>query len=79
MSACMMQAFQKEAMEHTPIPQASYESLGAGGHRSAWGTWFEVTKPWSVMNSTIEVIAQSSACAHAPLHLVTLQSSRSER
>ncbi len=42
-------------MEHTPIPQTSYESLGAGGHRSAWGTWFEVAKPWSVMNSTFEV------------------------
>jgi hypothetical protein len=49
------QAFQKQAMEHTPVPQTSYESLGAGGHRSAWGTWFEVAKPWSVMNSTFEV------------------------
>ncbi|CAL8470751.1 g10293 [Coccomyxa elongata] len=50
----MLQAFQEQAMEHTPIPQTSYESLGAGNHRSAWGTWFEVAKPWSVMNSTFE-------------------------
>lgn len=54
-----MQAFQEQAMEHTPIPQTSYDSLGAGNHRSAWGTWFEVAKPWSVMNSTFEVSMQS--------------------
>ena len=53
-----MQAFQEQAMEHTPIPQTSYENLGAGNHRSAWGTWFEVAKPWSVMNSTFEVSVQ---------------------
>lgn len=42
-------------MEPTPIPETSYEALGAGGHRSAWGTWFETSKPYSVMNSTYEV------------------------
>ena len=42
-------------MEPTPIPQTSYEALGAGGHRSAWGTWFETKGPLSVMNSTYEV------------------------
>lgn len=55
-----VQAFQEQAMEHTPIPQTSYENLGAGNHRSAWGTWFEVAKPWSVMNSTFEVSMQSN-------------------
>jgi hypothetical protein len=49
------QDFQEEAIEPTPIPETSYEALGAGGHRSAWGTWFETSKPYSVMNSTYEV------------------------
>ena len=41
-------------MEPTPIPQTSYEALGAGSHRSAWGTWFETAHRYSVMNSTYE-------------------------
>ena len=51
----MLQAFQHKALEPTPVARTSYESLGAGGHRSAWGTWFEVSSPWAVMNSTYEV------------------------
>lgn len=50
-----LQAFQQKALEHTPVARTSYESLGAGGHRSAWGTFFEVSSPWAVMNSTAEV------------------------
>ncbi len=50
-----MQDFQEDAMEPTPIPQTSYEALGAGSHRSAWGTWFETAGKYSVMNSTYEV------------------------
>ena len=42
-------------MEPTPIPQTSYEALGAGSHRSAWGTWFETANKYSIMNSTYEV------------------------
>ena len=53
------QDFQEQALEPTPIPETSYEALGAGGHRSAWGTWFETRGPLSVMNSTYEV----GACA----------------
>ena len=54
-AAGVLQAFQQTALEHTPVAHTSYESLGAGGHRSAWGTWFEVSSPWAVMNSTFEV------------------------
>ncbi|CAK0782757.1 hypothetical protein CVIRNUC_005952 [Coccomyxa viridis] len=50
----LLQDFQEDAMEPTPIPQTSYEALGAGSHRSAWGTWFETAGKYSVMNSTYE-------------------------
>ena len=51
----LWQDFQEQALEPTPIPETSYEALGAGGHHSAWGTWFETRGPLSVMNSTYEV------------------------
>ena len=51
-------------MEPTPIPETSYEALGAGGHRSAWGTWFETSKPYSVMNSTYEVPSDCARLLH---------------
>ncbi len=54
-SVVLWQDFQEQALEPTPIPETSYEALGAGGHRSAWGTWFETKGPLSVMNSTYEV------------------------
>ncbi len=54
-SVLLWQDFQEQALEPTPIPETSYEALGAGGHRSAWGTWFETKGPLSVMNSTYEV------------------------
>ena len=55
MRVCILQAFAETALEHTPVPQTSYDSLGAGNHRSAWGTWFETSSKWAVMNSTSEV------------------------
>ena len=48
------------------MPQTSYEALGAGAHRSAWGTWFETSGPWAVMNSTSEVRSTS------PVHVMLL-------
>jgi hypothetical protein len=58
------QDFQEEAIEPTPIPETSYEALGAGGHRSAWGTWFETSKSYSVMNSTYEVPSDCARLLH---------------
>lgn len=65
-----LQEFQEEALERTPIPETSYEALSAGGHRSAWGTWFETAKPYSVMNSTYEV--------GSPLYILTLWGSNAQ-
>jgi hypothetical protein len=62
------QQFAEHALEATPVPQTSYEALGAGAHRSAWGTWFETSGPWAVMNSTFEVGARP---AGMPLLLCT--------
>lgn len=58
------QDFQEEAIEPTPIPETSYEALGTGGHHSAWGTWFETSKSYSVMNSTYEVPSDCACLLH---------------
>ena len=65
-------------MEPTPIPQTSYEALGAGSHRSAWGTWFETAHRYSVMNSTYEASLcwipnlPQYECSHAISHSMAL-------
>ena len=45
----------RAALEPTPIPQTSYDTLGGGGHRSAWSTWFEVAHPLAPFNRAMEV------------------------
>ena len=46
----------RAALEPTPIPQTSYDTLGGGGHRSAWSTWFEVAHPLAPFNRAMEVM-----------------------
>lgn len=45
----------RAALEPTPIPQTSYDTLGGGGHRSVWSTWFEVAHPLAPFNRAMEV------------------------
>ena len=58
-SSCLMPIASQElraALEPTPIPQTSYDTLGGGGHRSAWSTWFEVAHPLAPFNRAMEVM-----------------------
>ena len=55
----------RAALQPTPIPQTSYDSLGGGGHRSAWSTWFEVAHPLAPFNRAMEV-RQACCSPHPP-------------
>ena len=64
-SGCSLQEL-RAALDPTPIPQTSYDTLGGGGHRSAWSTWFEVAHPLAPFNRATEVRPASRKLSDAP-------------